>query len=168
MGKVSRGAAILASAAAFSLMATPALARPGWGGGGWGRHHDRIDGDDILTGILILGGIAVLAGAASNAAKSAPRQTSYPVRNREETRDYRGYGDDNRPVWNQGGGINSAVNTCLDEIDRGRARVDSVDGVVRDGAGWRVTGRTDGSGSFACTVGADGRIVNVNVNGQAI
>ena len=66
--RFSRSARLLATAAAFSLVATPALARDGWGGG-WGRHNDRVDAGDIFTGILIIGGIAAIASAASKSAK---------------------------------------------------------------------------------------------------
>ena len=41
---------LLLSAAALSMVATPALANHNWGWGG--RHHrDRIDAGDVLTGI---------------------------------------------------------------------------------------------------------------------
>ncbi len=169
MRKISRISAMLASAAALSLVATPALARgPGWGGGwGGGRHHDDgIDGGDILTGLLILGGVAVIVGAASDSAKNRDQRARYPEPRYPQPA-APGYGVDDRPQWNESGGINSAVNRCMDEIDRGRTRVDSVDSVNRTGDGWRVEGRADG-GAFSCTVDADGRIRQVTIDGHAI
>ncbi len=174
MRKISRISAMLASAAALSMAATPALARgPGWGGSGWDggwrgeRHHgDGIDGGDILTGLLILGGIAVIAGAASNGAKNRDQRAPLPEP-RYSPPATAGYGVDDRPQWSEGGGINSAINRCMDEVDRGRTRVDSVDAVNRAGDGWRVEGRADG-GAFSCTVDGDGRIRQVTIDGHAI
>lgn len=173
MSKISRIAAGLASAAALSLAATPALANghDGWGRGwdGGRRHHDDgIDGGDILTGLLILGGIAVIAGAASSGNdRQRERQADYPDPPEPQPA-YAGYGDDTRPQWHDNGGINAAVGRCMDEIDRGRTRVDSVDSVSRSGDGWRVEGRADGGSPFSCTVGADGQIRQVSVDGRAL
>lgn len=174
MMKFTRTAAALACAAALSMVATPALARDhdGWGGWNGGRHHhdDGIDGGDILTGLLILGGIAIIADAAtssSNNDRRRERQVDYPDQRYQEPA-YAGYGDDNRPQWHDNSGINSAVGRCMDEIDRGRTRVDSVDSVSRSGDGWRVEGRADGGSQFSCTVGADGQIRQVSVDGRAL
>lgn len=166
----SRLAAILAGAAAFSMMATPAMAHDrGWGGwGGWGRHHDDIDAGDVLAGILIIGGIAAIATAASNSGKAKHSVPDYRYPEPSQRNTSRGYGDDNRPQWNDGSGINGAVNRCIDEVSRGRSGVDSVDSVNRDGDGWRVQGRADGGGTFSCTVDGDGRIRNINIDGRAI
>ena len=69
MTKFFRIGAGLASAAALSLAATPALARD-WGWGGHHRHRDRVDAGDIIAGVLILGGIAAIASAASRYSRS--------------------------------------------------------------------------------------------------
>lgn len=173
--RASRSAAVLASTAALSLMATPALARDrGWGGnwgGGYGRHHDGVDGGDILAGVLIIGGIAAIASAASKSKKDRERQDDYRYPDRQTTpqRDgSAGYGQDDRPEWREGNGINSAVDRCLGEVERGSTKVDEVDSVNRDGQGWRVTGRTGNGGSFACSVDTDGRIRSVSIDGHAI
>ena len=171
--KSSRFAAVLASVAACSMIASPALAQ-GWGGwGGWGnhrRHHDRVDAGDVLTGILILGGIAVLVDAASKSKRERrDDRRDYPRRaddNGQREQTY-GYGDDNRPEWNQGSGIDAAVSTCTSEVARGSARVDGVDSVNRDGDGWRVQGRTGNGGQFTCSVDGSGRIRNVTVDGRS-
>lgn len=170
MGKFKRSAAALALAASFSMAATPAMAR-GWGGG-WGGHyrnHDRVDGGDILAGILIIGGIAAIASAASKANRQSRDQRDYrePLpRDREEAPRYGS--DDDRPEWREGTGIDSAINRCIDEVNRGRTRVDEVESVNRDAGGWRVAGTTTGNGNFSCVIDRDGRIRNVNVDGQAV
>ncbi len=172
--KGSRLAAVLASAAAFSMIASPAFAQ-GWGGwGGHRRHNDRVDAGDVLTGILILGGIAVLVDAAS---KGKRRQNEDRRDDRRDNRpnpgtDYQrgqtnGYGNDNRPEWNQSGGIDAAVSTCTSEVTRSSARVDGVDSVNRDGDGWRVQGRTNNGGQFTCSVDGAGQIRNVSVDGRS-
>ncbi|MBN8502438.1 MAG: hypothetical protein J0M19_15020 [Sphingomonadales bacterium] len=163
--KTSRFAAFLASAAAFSMVATPAFAGGGWGWGGY-RHRDRVDAGDVITGILILGGIAAIASAASSNNK----------KQRYERRDNRRYEDaryeddryerDDRPEWQEGTGVNAAISRCLGEVSRGAGRNAEVDSVNRDGEGWRVTGRAAG-GDFSCTIDRDGRIRNVNVGGRA-
>ena len=169
-GTFKRIAVALALTAAASTAATPAMAR-GWGG--QYRHHDRVDGGDILAGILIIGGIAAIASAASNAKKARPSQGDYrePLPRQREAAP--GYGrDDNRPEWREGtgegGGIDSAINRCIDEVNRGKTRVGEVDSVNRDASGWRVAGTTTGNGNFSCMIDRDGRIRNVNIDGQAI
>jgi hypothetical protein len=165
--KFKRSAAVLALAASASMVATPAMAR-GWGGG-WGghaRHHDRIDGGDVLAGILIVGGIAAIASAASKAARQQGDYRQPQPRYREEVPRY-GEADD-RPEWRDGTGIDGAVNRCIDEVNRGRNRVGEVESVNRDGGGWRVAGTTTGDSSFSCVIDRDGRIRSVSVAGRAI
>ena len=179
--KFKRSAAVLALAASASMVATPAMAR-GWGGG-WGghaRHHDRIDGGDVLAGTLIVGGLAAIASAASKAARQQgdyrqpqPRYREEAPRYREEAPRYREevprYGEaDDRPEWRDGTGIDGAVNRCIDELNRGRNRVGEVESVNRDGGGWRVAGTTTGDSSFSCVIDRDGRIRSVSVAGRAI
>lgn len=170
--RFSRTGKLLACAAALAMTATPALAghRGGWGGG-WGRHHDDIDAGDVITGILIIGGIAAIASAASKGKKDRERETrdrDYRERDRDyrERDDSRGYGNDSRPTWQDGRGIDSAVNRCVAEVERGNRRVDAVDTVNRDGAGWRVAGRMNGGDAFTCTIDSDGRIRNSSIGGQ--
>jgi hypothetical protein len=163
--------ALLLSAAALSMVATPAMANHNWGWGG--RHHrDRVDAGDVLTGILIIGGIAAIASAASNNKKrqrTDRRDDRYP-----DDRNQRDYANDDRPEWQEqqgpetGGGINSAINRCMSEVSRGSSRVQDVDSVAREGDGWRVMGRTSSGSSFSCAVDRDGRIRNVNIDGRAL
>ena len=170
----SRPAAAVAAAAALSLTATPVLAR-GWGG--WGRYHhrDHVSTGDVLAGLLVVGGIAAIASAASNKNKqSRDADTHYPDPDpRADDNRYgeppAGYGD-RRDAPDYGASdrnLDAAVDDCVNEVERGDRRVDSVDSVNRDGDGWRVQGRTGGR-DFSCTVDRDGRIRGVSVDGQAI
>lgn len=164
--RFSRSSRLIASAAALSLIATPVMAR------GWGRHHDDIDAGDVITGILIIGGIAAIASAASKGKKDRERDErerdrDYPQRDDYRDRDQsRGYGNDDRPTWQEGRGIDSAVNRCVGEVERGDKRVDQVENVSRDGEGWRVSGRMAGGDSFSCSISSDGRVRSSTVDGQ--
>ena len=172
IGKNSRLAAVLASAAALSLSATPAMAQGwGWGGGNWGHHHrDRVDAGDVLAGILIIGGIAAIASAASNK-KRDRREEDRPYRGDYPRERSAGYGNDNDQQWNQQGqqnaGVDSAVNRCTNEVARGSNRGTTVESINRDGDGWRVQGRTGDGSDFNCSVDGNGQIRNVQVDGRA-
>lgn len=159
--KTTRYAALLASAAAFSMIASPALANHNWGWGG-NRHRDRVDAGDVITGILIIGGIAAIASAASKKNK----QKRYERRDRDDRYEddyYERDGDrDSHPEWQEGSGLNGAINRCMTEVERGSNRVEEVDAVNRDGDGWRVQGRSS-AGNFTCSIDRDGRIRNVEV-----
>ena len=171
--KRSRIAATLASAAAFCMGASPALAQ-GWDGGwdGWGHHHDRrVDAGDVLAGILIIGGIAAIASAVNSKSRDSRRDDR-----RDDRRDQNGrypgdrtagYGNDNDQQWRQGSGIDSAVERCSNEVSRGSGRVQAVDSINRDGDGWRVQGRTGNGQQFTCSVDGNGQIRNVQVDGRA-
>ena len=175
MGRFTSFAArTLASAAAVSMMATPALAR-GWGGGwggDWGhrRHHDGVDAGDVIAGVLILGTIAAIASAASKPKQPQQQrypQQDYPQQSYPQQGGSYGNGADPRPEWHEGGGINDAVNRCIDEVSRGNTRIDAVDSVNRDGEGWRVQGRAANGGAFACSVDGQGRIRSITIDGRA-
>ena len=171
----SRIAAGLASAAAFCMAASPAMAQSwgDWGGGwneGWGR-HDRVDAGDVLTGILVIGGIAAIASAIKSKERNrrGDRGDNYP---RERNSGYgNGNGNDNDndndQQWQQGSGIESAVDRCSNEVSRGTGRVQAVESINRDGDGWRVQGRTAAGKSFSCSVDGSGQIRNVQVDGHA-
>lgn len=159
MHRSSRLAATLLSAAALSMVATPAMAGPRWGWGGH-RHHDRVDAGDIFTGILIIGGIAAIASAASN--NDSKKRDRYERRDRDDRyeRDYAR--EDNRPQWQDGNGVNGAINRCLGEVTRGANQNAEIDAVNRDGDGWKVEGRTEG-GDFSCIIDGAGRIRNIQI-----
>ena len=167
----SHTAAMLAAAAAFSLVATPVMAR------GWHRHRDNgIDAGDLLAGVLIIGGIAAIATAASNRGRK-DREAGEDDRYRDDYRaddyrelprgDYGAYGDEDRAADRPGSlapadnGEDAAVDACMDEIERDRGRVDGIEGVDREGEGWRVSGRARGGRDFTCSVDPDGRVWSV-------
>ncbi len=183
--KFSRTATAFSFAAALTMAATPALARDRhWGGGG--RHNDRVDAGDIFAGVLILGGIAAIASAASSSNKAKRERErardyqypdqSYPQQSYPQRDNSAGYGNDSRPSYNEPGrssrtesrGLDSAVDRCASEIERGDRRIDVIDTVAREGDGWRVAGRITSGPSFACTVDRDGRVSNVNLDGRAL
>jgi hypothetical protein len=131
----------------------------GWGGyrgyRGHRHHRDRIDGGDILAGILVIGGIAAIASAASQNNRDR----------RYEDRDYRSenqrYEDRREASRNDGyddrvtGDMDMAINACSDAAERQAgdgARVSAIDSVARDGVGWRVEGELTNSSerTFLC------------------
>ncbi len=166
--------------------------RGGWSGGfgggfggGWGggrRHHgDGIDAGDVFAGVLILGTIAAVASAASKSKREREDDTyRYPNDGRSDGGAR--YPSDSRPSygersadqrgWDQRGmsssrGIDSAVDACVAEVERTSAPVDTVEGVDRDGGGWRVEGKLRNGSPFNCSVDGELRIRGLNVNGGA-
>lgn len=122
------------------------------------RHRDRIDGGDILAGILVIGGIAAIASAASKNSRDR----------RYEDRDYRSdnqrYDDRRSDTRDDRGirGMESAISACSNAAERqaGRdARVSAIESVVRDGNGWRVEGELSNSDQLKFLCGAtEGRV----------
>lgn len=130
-----------------------------------GYRRNRIDGGDVLAGVLILGGIAAIASAASNSNERREREE----RRREyEQRRYddRRYDDNRRsnPRSSDGSGIDNAVSICLAEIEQD-VRVDSVDGATRNASGWMVSGTLFNGSGFTCQIDNNGRISNVDFGG---
>lgn len=131
------------------------------------RHYrDRVDAGDIIAGVLILGGIAAIAGAASNSDRrdrdyrSYPEPRSYPEdsRYRVPAEPYRG---DYRS-GSQSGGMDRAVDMCVAEVDRS-SPVGTVDNASRTGEGWFISGELENGAPWACRIGNDGRISDVDV-----
>ncbi len=141
--------------------------RRGWRRGrGWRRHRRGVRGGDILAGVLILGGIAAVASAANNN-RRRERDVVIVDRDRDyERRDDRR--DDRRNTRRSTGasGLENAVSQCVDRIERD-VRVDSVDSVDRNGEGWLVTGALFNGSGFACRIGNDGRIADIEYSGFA-
>lgn len=137
-------------------------------GGGYGRgyrHRDRIDGGDILAGILIIGGIAAIASAASKNARDNrgyENQTSrYPDNQRND--------DYSRNSSNE---MQSAIGVCADAAEQraGRnARVEAISSVTRDQDGWRVEGNLSGAtqNSFVCSA-TNGRVDFIQLDDRDI
>ncbi len=189
----SRLAIVLASAAALSLTATPAMARH------WHSRDRGIDGGDLLAGVLIIGGIAAIAAAASKSSRDnrAP-DYRYPEDPQsgggspgdDDYRNWRDYQDGNpgygepgagdygdyrggndyrgRNDWRSAGSTDGAVDSCVGELERGNRAVDSVDGVNREAEGWRVDGRLRDGRSFSCSADGDGRVRRLAVDGRAL
>lgn len=136
----------------------------------WGRHRhrDRIDAGDVLAGVLIIGGIAAIASAASKSNREREyrdRDYRYPETRYPERADRYRYRD-NTGRNSYSGGMGSAVDMCLDEIQRGSDQVDSVDSATRSGEGWHVSGRlTDGAG-FSCRIDDSGRLRSLDFGGS--
>lgn len=120
----------------------------GYRGRGHRRHRGRIDGGDVLAGLIIFGGIAAIASAASKKNRDSRRDDRYE--NRDYRNDSRRYDDrrsDSRADRNTGS-IESAINVCSNAAEQSagdKARVSEIRSVTRDGAGWRVEGDLTGS-----------------------
>lgn len=130
----------------------------------WGRHrgHDRIDGGDILTGLLILGGIAVIAGAANGNGNgnSQNDEPDYPVTYPEDSR--------SAPSGTfRSGGMDRAVEMCVGEVERRNAEVGEVDSANRGADGWFISGSTRTGAPWACRIGNDGQVDSVDVGDNA-
>lgn len=173
----NRFAKAAALAACFSMTATPALAdRGGWGGGyggsygggGWGRHHDNgVDAGDVIGGLLVIGAIAAIATAASKSKKDK-QDSDYRSPDQSSPRyDNRSSQDSGQNQYGRPNSIDAAVDTCVGEVERGASKVDSVDGVDRDGQGWKVSGRTRAGSPFSCNVDGNGQLRSATVDGKA-
>lgn len=173
-----RSSRLLAAAAALSMVATPAFADRGWGGGWGGGHHRGHDdtGAWVVGGIIGIGMIAAIASAASKSqrdrqARKGDYRDDDDYRRDDYRRDENRYGsreDQPSGSWSASPrGIDGAVDRCVDEVERGSTRVESVDNAARDANGWRVSGRVNGGQSFDCTVDGQGRIRGVSIDGRA-
>lgn len=125
------------------------------------RNRDRVDGGDILAGVLILGGIAAIASAAS---KADQRDRDYREEPRPYPEDPRYRQQDDRGSGTSYGssGMDRAVDMCVAEVER-RATVGGVDSASRTGSGWFVSGETGAGAPWSCRIGNDGRISDVEV-----
>lgn len=128
------------------------------------RHrHGGIDAGDVIVGVLIIGGIAAIASAASKPKRDREddyrdyRDRPYDYRDRHD--DYRG----DRPDYDGHRGLERAVAMCVREIERDE-RVDTVEGVDRTSAGWRVDGILRNGSTFSCEIGNDGRIRDIDLD----
>lgn len=128
------------------------------------RHRDRIDGGDILAGILVIGGIAAIANAASKNSRDR-RYNERDYRSENPRYDNRRYDDRRADPRNDSrnnrgtSAMESAINVCSDAAERqaGRdARVSAIESVVRDGEGWRVEGELSNSDQSTFLCGATG------------
>lgn len=144
----------------------------GWGG--YRRHRGGVDAGDVIAGVLILGGIAAIASAAGKAKRDRDGDYRSPDHRDRDYRapDYRSgdrpydYRDgDDRRADRYGGdrGLDRAVDMCVREVEK-REQVDQVDSVDRTTDGWRVEGELRNGRDFACEVGGDGQIRDVDLD----
>jgi hypothetical protein len=151
MGILKKSVAGFIATALMVTSVAPAMARDYRydGYGRHNRHHDRVDGGDILAGIGILAGIAIVAGAVSNSSKKARTSKRYP--------DQYPQSDDNSSYRSSGDDVGAAVSACSQAAERSSGngtRVDEIRSVTRDGSAWLVEGALGGgrnSGSFRCS-----------------
>jgi hypothetical protein len=155
----------LAATAMLVGSVTPAIARD-YDDYGYGRrHHDRVDGGDILTGIGILAGIAIIASAASKSNKRSDRDNErYPTR----------YPDNSQNRTTASNDVGVAVSACSNAAERSAgsdARVQEIRSVTRDGAAWQVEGTIGGgrsnSDSFSCAA-TNGEVDYIRLGGRAL
>jgi len=130
------------------------------------RHHDGIDGGDVIGGLLVLGGIAAVAAAIDKDKQERRDRTQgrdYPYRGdsyRDRPYDYRegeAARDYGRERYDQDPReADRAVDACSAEAAR-TGRVDEIFDVQKIDGEWRVKGDFAGGGDFTCTVDANGR-----------
>jgi hypothetical protein len=181
---LGRLATVSASLAAFGMIAAPVAAAQlpvapaathegalhydadagnadGWRYPRYRRHSGaHIRTGDAIAGIAILGAVAAFASASSNADRTRTREVyrEPPVRDRDSN-----YNDRRNSSWDRNGGINSAVDMCVGQVERGDDRVDAVDEAIRDGSGWRVQGRLGNGDAFSCRLDNEGRIRAIDI-----
>lgn len=145
------GATVIAAMLATS--ATPALARPGWGG--YGRHWHHHDGDgfgNFLLGAVVAGGIVALASSASGAQHDRGGVSYGDARedrpSDEAAQDSRNWTD----------AENSAADACADGAEALASRrgienkVDDIRYVDPDRNGYRVEGVMQDGRPFSCGI----------------
>jgi hypothetical protein len=130
------------------------------------RHHDGIDGGDVLGGLLIFGAVAAAAAAIDKDKQERRQRTEgrdYPYRDdsyRDRPYDYRegeAARDYGRDRYDQDPrGADRAVDACAAEAARS-GRVDEIFDVEKIDGEWRVKGDFANGGEFTCTVDANGR-----------
>ena len=123
------------------------------------RRHRGVSAGDILAGVLVVGTVAAVANAATKNRDRRYRDRDYRYRDAD-------YRDRRTRRSSAEGGLDSAVDMCLREIERD-VRVDEVRNVSRTGSGWQVDGVLYNGESFTCRIGNDGRIDDVDFGGSA-
>ena len=125
---------------------------------GYRHHRDRIDGGDLLAGILVIGGIAAIASAASENKDRRRDRREYPQNDRPY--DYRDEGRDRdfggRDPGNGRRAMDRAIDACAAEAAR-TGQIDEIFDVEKIDGEWRVKGDYRTGREFTCTVDANGR-----------
>ncbi|VVT12540.1 hypothetical protein [Erythrobacter sp. EC-HK427] len=133
------------------------------------RRHDRrgVDLGDVVTGVLILGALATIVDATDGDDSRRDR------RDRDYDRDY-DYERDrdadrrsrDRNSDYESTGIANAADMCVEQVERGDARVDYVASARRTADGWRVEGVLTSGEGWNCWIDNDGRIRSVDFGGE--
>lgn len=133
------------------------------------RHRHRgVDTGDVVAGVLVVGALAAILGSAESNRRERDRDR-YDDRRPQPRYDRR---DSDRRDYPRGGyagsnsdsrGIQSAVDMCLDQVERGSDRADTVDEARRGPDGWYVNGTLRGGSSWQCWIDNDGRIRSVDM-----
>lgn len=133
------------------------------------RHRHRrggIGAGSVVAGVLVIGAIAAIAGAAnSNRDSRRERVDTYPRRDDVRYRDNRG-SDRRSGRSSDSRGIDSAVDICIEQVERGDTRIDSVDNATRAADGWRVSGALSTGEGWNCWIDNDGRVRSVDLGGE--
>lgn len=170
MNTLSKAAIGAATAGAMMLGSVPAMARD--------RDHDGISAGEVIAGAVVLGGLAAILSSSDN----DRNDSRYNDRNRGRyNNDARyGYGYD----YNRYGDSRSAVNQCVNAVERGSRRygntdVTEVTSIDRKRDGYKIKGRVvvrDGyrgrggrngyydQGKFSCDL-KYGRVQNIKFSG---
>ncbi len=120
------------------------------------RHsRNHISTGDVIAGVAVIGVLAAIAGSVS---QNDDRERSRPEPYREPYRQ----SQDRARGWN-GNGIDSAVDMCVSQVERGRDRVGSVDNAARDSSGWNVSGSLENGEYFNCQIDNEGRIRSLDM-----
>lgn len=180
MTKMTKAAVGAATAGAMLLGSTPAMARD--------RDGDGISAGEVIAGAVVLGGLAAILSSGDNDRydRGGRYDDRYDGRYRDDNRgrydnDARyGYGYD----YGRYGNSRSAVNQCVDAVERGSRRygntdVTQVTGIDRKRDGYKIKGRVvvrDGyrgrggrngyydQGRFSCDV-RYGRVQDIKFSG---
>lgn len=160
------GAAVLASSILVAISPAEARHRRHW-------DRDRVDAGDVIAGIVLIGAIAAIAGSGNKAKERRERDADFRTDPPRRDDDYRGAPEPQAGgQWVPGGNSleSRAVDACSWAAEGSlgdEARVGQIDGVNRDGDGWRVTGSVAAPNAmprdFACTY-RNGRVADVTVN----
>lgn len=111
---------------------------------------------EVIAGIAVIGAIAAIASSSSRDRDRRERVERYPARENVRYRDYR---EEQRT---DSRGIDRAVDMCIEQVERGSDRVDSVDNATRGADGWRVSGAMSDGEAWNCWIDNDGRVRSID------
>ncbi len=115
------------------------------------HRHRGPDAGDVIAGVLVLGAVAAIASSASKNRRDRDYRDDYPDRRNYDRR------------YDERRGIEGAVDMCVDAIEQGRDRVETVDDATRDGSGWTVRGELGSGEGYSCRIDNDGRLRNLSI-----